>query len=123
MDALLSWYCLPHILLRDLATPNGWAFSCRERAACDGLKKGTISRAKRSDCMRVLARLVYFAYAVQIRESNPFWAVAFTRIYFRNQIQTGIVPLLQKRDELMEKGKLLFFQLASGKIELNWVAC
>jgi len=63
--------------------------------------------------MRVLARLVYFAYAVQIRECNPFWPVAFTRIYFCDQLQTRIGPLLQKRDQLMEKGELLFFQLAS----------
>jgi hypothetical protein len=32
-------------------TPNGLAFSCRERAAQDHLKKAAISRAKRSTAM------------------------------------------------------------------------
>jgi hypothetical protein len=38
--------------------PNGLRISRRERAAQEGIKKGTISRAKRSDCMRVLGRAV-----------------------------------------------------------------
>jgi len=36
-------------------TANGLAFSCRERAARDGIKKSTISRAKRSDYNAVFA--------------------------------------------------------------------
>jgi hypothetical protein len=41
----LGWEKLPS---------NGLAFSCRERAASESAKIATISRAKRSDCMRVL---------------------------------------------------------------------
>ena len=35
--------------------PNGLAFSCRERAAQDGFKKGPISRAKRSAATTITA--------------------------------------------------------------------
>jgi hypothetical protein len=38
----------------DWPRPNGLRISRRKRAAYASIKKGTISRAKRSDCMRVL---------------------------------------------------------------------
>ena len=50
--------------------PNGLRISRRERAAQDDIKKGTILRAKRSGCMRGLARRLEirlpFVYEIMI---------------------------------------------------------
>jgi len=40
-----------HCEIEGVKRPNGLAFSCRERAAQDHIKKATISRAKRSTAM------------------------------------------------------------------------
>jgi len=47
-----------HLHVQSVKPPNEWRISRRERAARDDAKIRTISRAKRSDCMRVLGALV-----------------------------------------------------------------
>jgi len=47
----------------DERRPNGLAFSCRERAAQGGFKKGTISRAKRSTAMPCWTAALVWAFS------------------------------------------------------------